>query len=49
MLVGPSFGAKTCCYRVLAKALTMVTKEDPKYVELPVDVKILNLKYFSTM
>lgn len=38
MLVGPSFGAKTSCYQVLAKAIDMVTKEDIKYGELPVDV-----------
>jgi hypothetical protein len=38
MLVGPPYGAKTVCYRVLAKAITYVTKEDPKFGEIPVDV-----------
>ena len=41
MLVGPPFGAKTSCYRVLAKALCLLTKENPKYGELPVDVSLL--------
>jgi len=43
MLVGPPYGAKTVCYRVLAKAISNVSKEDPKYGELPVDVR--SLKY----
>jgi len=38
MLVGPPYGAKTVCYRVLAKAISNVSKDDPKYGELPVDV-----------
>lgn len=43
MLVGPPYGAKTVCYRVLAKAITGVTREDPKFGELPVDVNIFDL------
>ena len=43
MLVGPSFGAKTTCYKVLSKAITYVTKDDIKYGELPVEVTQLNL------
>lgn len=38
MLVGPPYGSKTVCYRVLAKAITNVAKEDPTFGELPVDV-----------
>jgi dynein heavy chain len=44
MLVGPPYGAKTCCYKILAKALTLVAKEDPSFNELPVDTYILNPK-----
>lgn len=44
MIVGNPFGAKTCAYRVLAKAITRVTKEDPTFGELPVDFYVINPK-----
>ena len=44
MLVGPASSGKTTSYRVLAKAITLVSSEAPQMEELPVETYIINPK-----
>jgi dynein heavy chain, axonemal len=44
MIVGPTFGGKTTCHRILGSAITQLAKETEGRAELPVKATIINPK-----
>lgn len=44
MIVGPTFGGKTQCHKILAQSITLLAKETENWAEIPVKQIIMNPK-----